>query len=229
MSEGKKLRILLACEESQAVTKAFRDLGHEAFSCDLQECSGGYPEWHTQGDVTELLKQHWDIVIAFPPCTYMTNGGAVRMYPQKGIIDQERYKKAMEAKEFFMLFYNLDCKYVAIENPVPMSVIGLPKYEHWMNVVKFFKSKGWTWGGDWKSFKDAPHFEKTFGHTWLTLSKKEIMVNNGLIVNEVVISGTTGITYYEVTDGKTSCGWYDSRLFKRIDDMREEMLKEIGI
>ena len=52
--------------------------------------------------------------------------------------------------------------------------------EHWIKVVKFFKSKGWTWGGDWKSFKDAPHFEKTFGHTWQTLSKKEIMVNNGL-------------------------------------------------
>ena len=52
--------------------------------------------------------------------------------------------------------------------------------EHWMNVVKFFKAKGWTWGGDWKSFKDGPHFEKTFGHTWQTLSKKEIMINNGL-------------------------------------------------
>ena len=52
--------------------------------------------------------------------------------------------------------------------------------EHWIKVVKFFKSKGWTWGGDWKSFKDAPHFEKTFGHTWQTLSKKEIMINNGL-------------------------------------------------
>ena len=148
MSEGKKLRILLACEESQAVTKAFRDLGHEAFSCDLQECSGGYPEWHTQGDVTELLKQHWDIVIAFPPCTYMTNGGAVRMYPQKGIIDQERYKKAMEAKEFFMLFYNLDCKYVAIENPVPMTVIGLPKYDQIIQPYMFgepFSKKTCLW------------------------------------------------------------------------------------
>jgi len=148
MSEGKKLRILLACEESQAVTKAFRDLGHEAFSCDLQECSGGYPEWHTQGDVTELLKQHWDIVIAFPPCTYMTNGGAVRMYPQKGVIDQDRYKKAMEAKEFFMLFYNLNCKYVAIENPVPMSIIGLPKYDQIIQPYMFgepFSKKTCLW------------------------------------------------------------------------------------
>jgi len=122
------LRVLLACEESQTVTKAFRDLGHEAFSCDIQECSGGFPQWHIQGDVTELLKQKWDMVIAFPPCTYITNGGAVRMYPQKGIIDELRFTKAMKAKEFFMMFYNLDCKYVAIENPLPMSVIGLPKY-----------------------------------------------------------------------------------------------------
>jgi hypothetical protein len=122
------LRVLLACEESQTVTKAFRKLGHEAYSCDIQECSGGHPEWHYTGDVTKLLKQHWDIVIAFPPCTYMTNGGAVRMYPKKGIIDENRYQKAMEAKEFFMLFYNLDCKHVAIENPMPMNIIGLPKY-----------------------------------------------------------------------------------------------------
>ncbi len=69
------MRILVACEESQAVTKEFRKLGHEAYSCDIQACSGGHPEWHIQGDVTELLKQEWDLILAFPPCTYLTVTG----------------------------------------------------------------------------------------------------------------------------------------------------------
>ena len=63
------MKVLIACEESQEVCKAFRKLGHEAYSCDIQECSGGHPEWHIQGDVTELLRQKWDLIIAFPPCT----------------------------------------------------------------------------------------------------------------------------------------------------------------
>lgn len=122
------MKVLVACEESQAVTIELRKLGHEAYSCDIQECSGGHPEWHIQQDVIPLLKEKWDMIIAFPPCTYMTNGGAVRMYKSKGVIDQDRYKKAMEAKEFFMQFYNADCPRIAIENPVPMKIIGLPKY-----------------------------------------------------------------------------------------------------
>ena len=73
------MRVLVACEESQAVCKAFRQLGHEAYSCDLQECTGGHPEWHIHVDALELLKMKWDMLIAFPPCTYMTKAGAVRM------------------------------------------------------------------------------------------------------------------------------------------------------
>ena len=73
------MRVLVACEESQAVTIELRRLGHEAYSCDIQECSGGHPEWHIQADALELLKLKWDMIIAFPPCTYMTNAGAVRM------------------------------------------------------------------------------------------------------------------------------------------------------
>ena len=130
------MRILVACEESQVVTKEFRKLGHEAYSCDVQECSGGHPEWHLQQDVTELLKQHWDMIIAFPPCTYMTNAGAVRMRV-KGDIVPERYAKAMEAKEFFMLFYNADCKKIAIENPTPMKLIGLPPYSQAVQPYQF--------------------------------------------------------------------------------------------
>ncbi len=121
------MRVLIACEESQEVCKAFRALGHEAYSCDIQECSGGHPEWHLQVDATELLKMPWDMIIAFPPCTYMTNASAVRMRVG-GVIQEERYKKAMEAKAFFMKFYEADCPKIAIENPTPMKIVGLPPY-----------------------------------------------------------------------------------------------------
>ena len=121
------MKVLIACEESQAVCKAFRARGFEAYSCDIQECSGGRPEWHLQVDALELLKMRWDLIIAHPPCTYMTNAGAVRMRV-KGEIQQERFEKAMEAKAFFLRFLNADCEHIAIENPVPMKLIGLPPY-----------------------------------------------------------------------------------------------------
>lgn len=137
------MRILVACEESQAVTIELRKLGHEAYSCDIEPCSGGHPEWHIQENVLPLLKGHcgfntvdgtfhtigdrWDMIIAFPPCTYMTNAGAVRMRV-KGEIQPERYQKAMEAKQFFMKIYNADCDKIAIENPTPMKIVGLPPY-----------------------------------------------------------------------------------------------------
>lgn len=122
------MKVLVACEESQAVTKELRKLGHEAYSCDIEPCSGGHPEWHLQVDATELLKIQWDMIIAFPPCTYMTNAGAVRMRV-RGEIVPERYAKAMKAKEFFMKFYNADCPKIAIENPTPMKIVGLPPYD----------------------------------------------------------------------------------------------------
>lgn len=109
------MKVLVACEESQAVTKELRRLGHEAYSCDIEPCSGGHPEWHLQVDALQLLKMQWDMIIAFPPCTYMTNASAVRMRV-KGQIVQERYEKAMEAKEFFMQFYNANCPRICIEN-----------------------------------------------------------------------------------------------------------------
>lgn len=121
------MRILVACEESQAVTKELRRLGHEAYSCDIIVCSGGHPEWHLQQDVTELLKLKWDMIIAHPPCTYLSNAGARFLYP-KGVLNEDRLKLGMEAKEFFMLFYNADCPRIAIENPIPSKIYGLPKY-----------------------------------------------------------------------------------------------------
>lgn len=121
------MRVLVACEESQEVCKAFRAKGHEAYSCDIQDCSGGHPEWHLKVDALEMLKIRWDLIIAHPPCTYMTNAGAVRMRVG-GVLQEERYKKAMEAKAFFMRFYDADCPKIAIENPTPMKIIGLPNY-----------------------------------------------------------------------------------------------------
>lgn len=121
------MKILVACEESQAVTIELRQLGHEAYSCDIEPCSGGHPEWHLQVDALELLKMQWDMIIAFPPCTYLTNAGAVRLRV-KGKIQFERIEMARTAKKFFMQFYNADCPKVAIENPIPGKIHELPPY-----------------------------------------------------------------------------------------------------
>ena len=123
------MRVLVACEESQEVCKAFRALGHEAYSCDIQECSGGHPEWHIRGDVLPLLKEKWDLIIAHPPCTYLSNAGACRLYPHKGQLDKDRYIKGLKGKEFFMAFwwYGYYGGKIVIENPVPSRVYELPK------------------------------------------------------------------------------------------------------
>ncbi len=104
--------VLVACEESQAVTKELRRLGHEAYSCDIEPCSGGHPEWHLQQDVTQLLKIRWDMVIAFPPCTDLAVSGA-RYFEQK-----RKDGRQQKSIEFFMMFANCGCPKTAIENPV---------------------------------------------------------------------------------------------------------------
>lgn len=121
------LNILIACEESQEVCKAFRELGYNAFSCDLQDCSGGHPEWHIKGDaLEEAYSGKYDLMIAHPPCTYMSKAGARWMYPTAGNIDESRLQKAMEAKEFFMKLLNAPIEHVAVENPLPLKVVELP-------------------------------------------------------------------------------------------------------
>ena len=122
-------KVLVACEESQAVCKAFRALGHEAYSCDIQPCSGGHPEWHLQCDALELLKLKWDMIIAHPPCTYLTKGGANNLFNKDhSVKDPEREEKGWAAKEFFLAFWHADCPRIAVENPVPMKYFGLPPY-----------------------------------------------------------------------------------------------------
>lgn len=106
------MRVLVACEESQAVTIELRKLGHEAYSCDLLPCSGGHPEWHLQQDVTPLLNESWDMIIAFPPCTHLAVSGAAWFE------EKRRDGRQQQAIDFFMRFTNLRCEKVAIENPV---------------------------------------------------------------------------------------------------------------
>lgn len=131
------MNILVACEESQAVTKELRRLGHNAFSCDIIECSGGHPEWHIMQDVLPLLNgwcyfdtqdeafhqemafRKWDMIIAFPPCTYLTVTGNrwfdIERYGEKAI---QRHSDREDAVKFFMAFANADCPRIAIENPI---------------------------------------------------------------------------------------------------------------
>ena len=121
-------KVLVACEYSQVVTGAFRAAGASAWSCDIIDCEGGHPEWHFKCDVRGLLSQSWgwDLVIAHPPCTYLSRAGA------RWVHDNEQRKKSMlEAREFFMLFTQLDCP-TCIENPYPLRAAGLPK---WTQVV----------------------------------------------------------------------------------------------
>jgi len=105
-------KVLIACEESQAVTIKMRELGIQAYSCDIEPCSGGHPEWHIQGDVTPLLEQEWDMIIAFPPCTHLAVSGA-RWFEQK-----RKDGRQQKAINFFMQFTNTPCKRIAIENPI---------------------------------------------------------------------------------------------------------------
>lgn len=147
------MRVLVACEESQRVCTAFRERGHEAYSCDIIDCSGGHPEWHIKQDVLPLLNGNcgfvttdghphfiygkWDLIIAHPPCTYLSNAGACRLYPKKGELNIERYKKGLLAKDFFLHFLNADCEHIAVENPIPTKVYELPKYTQIIQPYEF--------------------------------------------------------------------------------------------
>lgn len=136
------MKVLVGCEESQTVCKAFRKRGHEAYSADIQEPSGGHPEWHILGDVIPLIDgdctfktmdgiEHtidgeWDLLIAHPPCTYLSNAGARWLFPNHKL-NQERYAEGIKAKEFFLKFWNANCKKIVIENPVPSKIFDMPE------------------------------------------------------------------------------------------------------
>lgn len=122
------MKILIGCEESQEICKAFRLLGFEAYSCDLQECSGGHPEWHLQMDVFDAINLiNPKLGIFHPPCTFISRAGARWMYPKAGEICDKRLNMALEAKDFFMNCLNADIPFIAVENPLPLKVVNLPK------------------------------------------------------------------------------------------------------
>jgi hypothetical protein len=121
----KKMKVLIACEESQIVCIAFRERGHEAYSCDILPCSGGHPEWHIKGDaIKTLYSQKWDLVISHPPCTRLANSG-VRWLSERNL-----WEEMEEASDFFwrFIFYGERGKKIAIENPIPHKYAALPKY-----------------------------------------------------------------------------------------------------
>ena len=143
----RRLNILVACEESQAVCCAFRKLGHNAFSCDLLKCSGGHPEWHIKGDVLPLLngdcefntmdgERHaisgrWDMIIAFPPCTDLAVSGA-RHFAKKRADGRQQ-----ASIDFFMKFANAHCDMIAIENPVGIMSTRFRKPDQIINPYQF--------------------------------------------------------------------------------------------
>ena len=139
---GSEVKVLVACEESQTVCKAFRARGHEAYSCDIQLPSGGHPEWHILGDVLPILngrcefvtmdgKEHriddkWDLIIAHPPCTKTSNAGAKHLW--KGHkLNIKRYYEGLCGKALFMAIWAADCERMVIENPIPSAIFDFPK------------------------------------------------------------------------------------------------------
>lgn len=130
------MRVLVACEESQAVTIELRQLGHEAYSCDVEPCSGGHPEWHLQQDVIPLLSQPWDMIIAFPPCTYLSKAGNRWLFTG-GKLNEERYSKGVAARAFFMKFLEADCPRVAVENPIHAKVYNTPQHSQTIQPFMF--------------------------------------------------------------------------------------------
>lgn len=123
------MKVLVAFEESQEVCKAFRNVGDIAFSCDLQACSGGRPEWHIQDDVLNVLYDNWDLVIAFPPCTFLSNVNSP-------IMNEFRKEEMFKGSEFFKIFLNLSCPY-CVENPKPMKAAGLPDHTQYIEPYYF--------------------------------------------------------------------------------------------
>ena len=111
-------KILVACEESQSVTKILRELGHQAFSCDILPCSGGHSEWHLQGDVFNYVNNGWDLMIGHPPCTYLSVSGARHLYNKDGSKNLERYANQKLALEFVQALMDAPINKIAIENPV---------------------------------------------------------------------------------------------------------------
>ncbi len=130
---------VIACEESQTIAKAFRERGHEVYSCDLQECSGGKPEWHIIGDAIDVVydESHgWEFMICHPPCTYISRAGARWMF-QGGVINEQRKNYMIGAVEVFNIFKDAPIKKKCLENPTPLKMAGLPPHTQVIQPYQF--------------------------------------------------------------------------------------------
>lgn len=149
------MRVLIACEYSGTVREAFAVLGHDAWSCDLEPTD--IPGNHYQGDVMDIINDGWDLMIAHPPCTYLSNAGARFLYP-KSILNDERLQKGLEAKKFFMALYNANIPKICVENPIPSKVFELPKYNQIIQPYEYghpFQKRTCLW------LKGLPKLEST--------------------------------------------------------------------
>jgi len=147
-----KKRVLVACEESQVVCKAFRVRGFEAYSCDIQPCTGERPEWHIQGDVLDIIQDNWDMMIAHPPCTYLSYAGN-RWWGDPG-----RLEKRLEALSFFAKLWQAPIKHICIENPRGCASPTIAKYSQQVHPYHFGDEESkltWLW------LKNLPLLEKT--------------------------------------------------------------------
>lgn len=196
------MTVLVACEESQTVCKAFRERGHEAYSCDIIACSGGHPEWHIMQDVLPLVYgccrfktldgvEHsvsgkWDLIIAHPPCTYISNAGARWLYAG-GNLNIDRYSKGLFGKKFFMAILDADCSRVAVENPTPSKIYNLPPFTQIIQPYQFGdpwskKTCLWLKGleplqptnivTDYKPYCTSGSYSRTHNHKYSGASRK---------------------------------------------------------
>lgn len=150
------MKILIACEFSGIVREAFRKLGHDAWSCDIIDTEIE-SKYHYKCDILDVLNSDWDMMIAHPPCTYISNAGARHLYPKK-ILNQERYEKGIIAKDFFMKIYNANIPKICIENPLPSKIFQLPKYSQIIQPYEYghnFQKKTLLW------LKNLPNLKAT--------------------------------------------------------------------
>ena len=179
------MRVLIACEESQAVCKEFKKLGHEAYSCDTQECSGGHPEWHIHGDVLEQLGKGWDMMIGFPPCTYLTYAGT-RHWDNPG-----RLENRLGALQFFAALWLAPIEHICLENPKGCASPTIAKYSQEIQPYYFGNrdmKTTWLWLKNLPLlqhyqqndlFNDRTHTDKPEPHSFLKTSGKPTYFADG--------------------------------------------------
>ena len=197
------MKVLIACEESQAICIAFRKLGIEAYSCDILPCSGGHPEWHIVGDtLIEAYSGKYTMMIAHPPCTFLSNAGARHLYPKR-ILCGERYNKGLEAKEFFMKLLNAPIKFIIVENPIPSKIFELPKYTQVIQPYQFghpYQKKTCLWIKNLPNLKytevlDKPESTKVVGN-WFNKGGKDRQKNRSKTFEGIATAIATQYTEY---------------------------------